>query len=304
MLKKRFNITNNIAFTLMALPAFVYIVMFNYIPLGGNIIAFKNYNFVDGIFGSEWCGFDNFKYVFATDEIWKVIGRTIGYHLVTLILLNLVGGAVFALFLYEIKNNKLNRFYQTASLIPSFISAVVIGYIGYIFLNFDSGVMNNIIKALGLKPIAWYSQAKYWPFIIVIFNIWKSIGMAALYMYAALIGIDYSLFEAADIDGAGKLKKIWYISIPELMPMACIVLITQLGGILNANFDLFYNLPMNSEALYPATDVLSTYLYRGLAAGNFTTTAAVGLFQSVVGFVLIVTTNSIIKKLDPEKAMF
>ncbi len=303
-MKKKKNRSINIALTGMALPAFLALVVFNVVPMFGVVMAFKNYRYADGIWGSAWAGLQNFKYIFSTDDIFIVLRNTIGYQVVTMLLMNILGGAVFALILYEVKNSKLNRAYQTISILPSFISMVVVGYLGYMFLGYDNGILNQLIEKVGMNPIAWYSEAGYWPFIILLVEIWKMIGMAALYFYASLLSIDTELFEAAKIDGAGKLKQIWYVSVPELLPMTCIVLINGLGHVLGSNFDLFYNLPMNSEALYKTTDVLSTYLYRGLADGTYGPSSAIALFQSVVGFIMIIATNALIKKIDPDKAMF
>lgn len=289
----------------MALPAVVWLILFHYLPISGVVLAFKEYRFSDGIFGSSWIGFKNFEFFFKSSDAWIVLRNTIGYHLIIMFTLNLVGGMLVALMLYEVRNRFANKLYQTAMLIPNFISWIIISYIAYLFLNpSEVGMLNQLMLGLGKDTINWYNEPVYWPFIIVFFQCWKAIGMASLYYYAALLSIDPCLFEAASLDGAGKFKQIWHISVPELMPMACIVLITQLGSILGANFDMFYQLPMNSGALYPVTDVISTYIYRGLVQGNIGATAAVGLFQNVVGLVLILTTNAVIRKISPENAMF
>ncbi|HBT64900.1 MAG TPA: sugar ABC transporter permease [Ruminococcaceae bacterium] len=291
-------------FLLMALPALICLVLFHYVPIGGIVLAFKDFNYVQGIFGSPWVGFENFKYIFKSDDIYIILRNTIGYHLAIMVTMNLIGGMMVALLLYEVRSRFANKLYQTAMIIPDFLSWIAISYIGLLLLNPESGILNQVLAMFGHPGINWYNEPAYWPFIIVAFQLWKAVGMASLYYYAALLNIDYQLFEAAELDGAGKFRQMWYISVPEMLPMACIVLITQLGSILSTNFDMFYQLPMNAGALYPTTNVLSTYIVRGLQAGNISTTAAVGLFQGVVGLVLILITNGIIRRVSPKNALF
>lgn len=303
--KKKIERRRNFRYTLFALPALIYLLLFNYLPMSGIVVAFKDYKHVDGIWGSAWVGLKNFEFFFQSSDAWRILRNTIGYSLAILICLNLVGGMIVAILLYEVRNRFANKFYQTAMLLPDFVSWVVISFIAYLFLNpTNTGILNRLLTSLGLDAINWYNEPKYWPFIIVFFQMWKAVGMAALYYYAALLNVDPSLYEAAVMDGASKFRQIWHISVPELMPMACLVLITQLGGILGGSFDMFYQLPMNSGALYPTTDVISTYVYRGLTSGTVGVSAAIGLIQGVVGLVLVIITNTIIKKVQPENAMF
>ena len=303
--KKKIERRRNFRYTLFALPALIYLLLFNYLPMRGIVVAFKDYKHVDGIWGSAWVGLKNFEFFFQSSDAWRILRNTIGYSLAILICLNLVGGMIVAILLYEVRNRFANKFYQTAMLLPDFVSWVVISFIAYLFLNpTNTGILNRLLTSLGLDAINWYNEPKYWPFIIVFFQMWKAVGMAALYYYAALLNVDPSLYEAAVMDGASKFRQIWHISVPELMPMACLVLITQLGGILGGSFDMFYQLPMNSGALYPTTDVISTYVYRGLTSGTVGVSAAIGLIQGVVGLVLVIITNTIIKKVQPENAMF
>lgn len=297
-------LSRNLTYLFLCVPALVWLVMFHTVPLSGIVLAFKNYNHRMGIFGSPWIGLENFRFLFESIDGVRIIRNTIGYALAGMIVINLIGGMIVALLLYEVNSRVLNRLYQTSMLIPTFISYTAVAYIVYLLLNPELGIFNNIIRQFGGDAINWYNEAKYWPAVLVVVHLWKDIGMAALYYYAALLNIDSSLFEAAELDGAGKFKQIWHVSIPELMPMACMVIITKLGSVLSANFDLYYQVPMNSGALYPTTDVISTYVYRGLSSGNIGSSSAVGLLQSAVGLVLIILTNSIIKKIDAEKAMF
>ena len=303
--KRHGRLVKDFSYTMLALPAIIWLIMFHYMPISGIVLAFKDYKFTAGIFGSEWVGFKNFKFFLESNDIWVVLRNTIGYHIVIMFVLNLVGGMVVALMLYEVRSKFANKLYQTAMIIPDFISWIIISYIAYLFLNPDkAGILNQVLLALGKDTVNWYNEPQWWPFIIVFFQCWRAIGMASLFYYAALLAIDPCLFEASSLDGAGKFRQIWYISVPELLPMACIVLITQMGSVLSSSFDMYYQLPMNSGALYPVTDVLSTYIYRGLVQGSIGPTAAVGLFQNVVGCVLILLTNGIIRKVSPENAMF
>lgn len=295
-------LAKNIPYLLLALPAVVWLLLFHYLPIFGLVLAFKDYNYVDGILGSPWAGLENFKFFFESNDAFRIIRNTVGYNLLWLVLGNLIVGAIVALMLYEVRSKAANKIYQTSMLIPSFVSYVIIAYIVYLLLAPNSGILNQVLAQFGVE-VDWYNEAKYWPFILTFFDIWRNVGMASLYYYAALLSIDPCLFEAASLDGASRFKQIWYISIPELKPMACIVLITKLGGVLGGNMDIFYQLTMNQGALYPTTDVIATYTYRGLTTGNIGNTAAVGLFQSVVGLILLLATNAIIRKISPDDAL-
>ena len=283
-LKKRSDFLINFPYLLLALPAILYLFVFNYLPMFGAVMAFKDYTYRSGIFGSPWAGLRHFEYFFTSNDAVRVLRNTVLYNLWFMILIGVVGGAIVALLLYEVKSRMAVKVYQTSMLLPFFLYWVVLAGIAYLFLNPTSGLLNVLRQS--------------------ICEVWKTIGMASLYFYAALLAIDPCLFEAAALDGAGKFRQMVHISIPELLPMVCITIITRLGAILGGEFGLYYQIPMDSGALYPTTDVLGTYLYRGLASGNFSATAAVGLFQSVVGLVLVLISNSIIRKISPDNAMF
>ena len=222
--RKRALLRKDITFLLMALPALICLVLFHYVPIGGIVLAFKDFNYVQGIFGSPWVGFENFKYIFKSDDIYIILRNTIGYHLAIMVTMNLIGGMMVALLLYEVRSRFANKLYQTAMIIPDFLSWIAISYIGLLLLNPESGILNQVLAMFGHPGINWYNEPAYWPFIIVAFQLWKAVGMASLYYYAALLNIDYQLFEAAELDGAGKFRQMWYISVPEMLPMACIVL--------------------------------------------------------------------------------
>ena len=294
----------NVPYFLMQVPGLLWLVLFHFVPIFGLVIAFKDYKYANGIFGSAWNGLDNFKTFFSANYAFRIFRNTIGYNLIWMLLVNLFLGMLIAIMLYEVRNKTANKIYQTSMLIPYFVSYVIIAYIGFLFLSHDNGLLNQLIKSFGGKEIYWYYEPKVWPYILTFFDAWKNIGMASLYYYAALLAIDPCLFESASLDGAGRLRQIWYISVPELMPMASVVLISKVGGVLGGGMDIFYQLPMDSSKVYETTETIATYLFRGLASGSISTSAAVGFFQSVIGVILLLITNRIIRKISPENAMF
>lgn len=297
------TVKNNYIFWLLCLPAVVTFILFNYIPMFGSILAFKSYNYTDGILGSRWVGLDNFKFFFASQDALRLTRNTLGYASV-FIIVNLVTAVFVALLLFEIKSRVCIKTYQTVMILPYFLSWVIVGYIVNILLNSDHGVVNQFLQSTFGTSVKWYTEPKWWPIILTIANIWKHIGMNCIMYYAALMGIDGSIYEAATIDGAGKIRQAVSISIPSLTPMMTILTIMAVGNIFRSDFGLFYQVPMDVGALYPTTDVIDTYLYRGLRTGDVGITAAVGLFQSVVGLITVMLTNYIVKKIEPDNAMF
>ena len=287
----------------ICLPAIIFTVIFHYIPLFGVVIAFKDYNYIDGILGSPWVGIENFKFFFSSNDAVRVIFNTVGYN-VLFMLLEMLFGVILALMMYEINSRGMLKYVQTTTSIPYTLSIVVIAYIVYALLSYDSGLINSVIRSFGGKPILWYNTPKYWPFILTFTHLWQMRGFGCLLYYAALIAVDQQLFEAAAIDGASRMKQIIHISIPELVPIICLKIIMGVGNVVNSSLGLFYQIPMNSAALYSKTDVISTYVLRGLQTGSIGVTAAVGLAQNVCGFILLVVSNTIIKKVRPENALF
>lgn len=308
-LKKKHNKFNNFTFTenlelfLLLTPALAYYIIFHYLPMFGAIIAFKNFKYDLGILASPWTGFDNFKFFFLSQDAWLITRNTVGYGLL-FIFTNIVTGVLVALLLYEVSRRAYVKIYQTAMILPHFMSWVVVGYIVYAFLDPINGVVNRALSCFGLNQISWYAESTIWPFIITFVHIWKAVGMGSVVYYAALMGIDPSLFEAAVLDGANKFQQIRYISIPCLKPLMTILAILSIGNIFRGDFGLFFQIPMDVGALYPVTDIIDTYLYRGLRTGDISVTAAVGLFQSVVGLILVLTTNMIVKRINPENSLF
>lgn len=300
MLKK---FRKNLPLTVLALPAVVFMFIFNYVPLFGLILPFKNYRYDKGFWGSDWVGFKNFEYLFKSSDALRATKNTILYNVV-FIFGGMIVSVSIALMLYEM-SRRVVKVTQTFLLLPYFISWVVVSYAVRAFLDMDSGLINTIFAAFGKDPILWYNDAKYWPYIIVIVNVWKGMGYGALVYYAALLATDESLYEAARVDGAGKLKQIWYISIPSIRPMISMMLILNIGNMLSSDFGLFYNVPLNSSLLYKTTDVLSTYTYRALInLGDVGMSSAASFYQSVVGFFLVLLANKLVKKVSPEDSLF
>lgn len=298
--------TDNIIYFIMAIPALLSLLIWRIIPMFGIVIAFKDYSYVKGILGSDWAGFKNFEVFFKNKDFVMLLRNTLGYNITILLLISTTFAVIMAILLYQVKSKMATKVYHTAMILPSFISYVIIAYIVYTLLNPSYGFLNTALSSITGKNIAiqWYEEPKYWPFILLITEMWRDVGMASLYFYASLLAIDSSLYEAAKLDGANKFQETWYISIPEMMPMVCTILILRCGSLLGGDMGLFYQIPMNQQKLRSVTEVFSTYVYRGIQAGNFSTTAAIGLFNSVVGMVLVLISNSIIRKVDRDKAIF
>ena len=302
--KRRGDARDTLTLNLMALPGIIAVLTFCYLPMVGVVMAFKNFNSNLGIFGSPWVGLDNFKFFFMSDDFGLLMRNTLGYSIVFLVTTN-IAAILFSVMCYNIRSTKLLKYYQTTAVLPTFMSMVLVSYIVYVFLSPTTGVFNNILKSVGLKPVMWYSDGRYWPFILTITNLWKGVGYASLLYYATMVGIDESLFDAAEIDGAGKWKQIIHIIIPELSSLICLQVIMGLGHALGGDFGLFYQVPRNVGLLYDSTNIFNTYVFRALQKGtSMGRTAAIGLFQSLAGVILLLISNAIIRKIDSEKSMF
>lgn len=280
------------------------VFVFSYLPMFGIIIAFKDYSLGLGIMKSPWNGLDNFTYFFRSDAFWKIAWNTVSLNLI-FIFAGLIAQVALAILLFNISKRVYVKIYQTIYITPNFLSWVVVGYMAYAFLNPEYGFINKMLEAVGLQGVAWYSRAELWPWILTFFSIWKSVGINAVIYYAALMGIDKTLFEAAEIDGAGKWTVIKAIIIPVLVPLMVTLTILAIGGIFRADFGMFYQLTRDIGTLYSTTDVMDTYIFRTMRViGDMSTSAAAGLLQSVVGFVMVILTNKLAKLLDPENGLF
>ena len=301
-LKKR--LIRYIPLYIMALPGLLYLFINNYMPLPGLVLAFKKYNAKKGIFGSANVGFKNFKYLFATKDAFVITRNTILYNVVFIIVNTVL--AVFVAILLAEMTSKLKKTYQIIILLPFMISMVIVSYLVFGLLSNDNGFLNNtILKALGKEPVQWYMQKQYWPFILVFVNAWKVIGYNCIIYLSTILGIDRSIYESASIDGAGKWTQIAKITIPLLKPTIIMMTLLAVGRIFYSDFGLFYQVPQNQGALFSVTNTIDTYVYRGLLElGDMSMASAAGLYQSVVGFICILTANLIVRKLDPESALF
>lgn len=291
---------------LMALPMMIVVTIFSYIPMGGLIVAFKDYSYRDGLLKSPFSEpfWKNFEFLFKSPDTFRIIRNTLGYNL-AFIVLTLVISVAIALMLNEIRSRKALKVYQTTMFFPYFLSWVVVSYIVYAFLNPRLGYLNAIAARTGGETLDWYNTPEAWIFIIIFLQIWKTVGMNVLMYYASLMSIDSSYYEAAAIEGATRLQMIRRITLPFLYPMMIILTILAVGKIMNSDFGLFYQVPMDSKTLYSTTDVLETYVYRALIqSGNIGMSSAAGFLKSVVGFVLVLITNKVVKKINPDYALY
>ncbi len=296
------NWVDKTAMYLMLLPGVLLLVLFQYLPKFGIILAFKKYRYDLGILGSEWCGMENFKYFFKTPDAWLITRNTVCYNLV-FIILGLVLAVSLAIAFNELASKYATKVYQTIVLMPHFLSYVVVACLVFSFLSGENGIINkSLLPALGKEPINWYGESKYWPYILVFVKMWKTIGYNSIVYLAAIAGINKEYYEAAEVDGANKWQQIIHITLPGIRTMMSIMTIMAFGGIINSDFGLFYQVPMNSGLLNSTTAVLGTYIYNSMSDVGFSTAA--GLYVSVVGFIMILATNWIAKKIDSESSLF
>lgn len=300
--KKRFS---NLSLALIALPGVLYLIINNYIPMFGVFLAFKKYSLKKGIFGSGWAGFDNFKFLFKTKDAFIMTRNTVLYNVAFIIIGTIVAIAV-AVMMCELGDKKRVKGFQALLLLPNLLSWVVIGFIVYAFLNADSGYLNNtVLRTLGINPVSWYATTGPWPAILIIVFLWKNMGYQSIVYMASISGIDKSIYEAAAIDGASKMKQIFKITLPLLKPTVITLVLMSIGRIFYSDFGLFYQVPQNSGALFSVTQTIDTYVYRGLMELNDVgMSAAAGLYQSFVGFVLVLIANFTVRKIDPDNALF
>jgi putative aldouronate transport system permease protein len=290
---------------LMCVPAILFFLVMSYLPMPGLYLAFINYNYSAGIFGSQFVGFDNFKFLITSGALWKLTFNTITYNLAFILFGNILQIGI-AILLNELRKKWFKKLAQSLMFLPFFISFVLVGLIAYNILSYDFGLLNGILKSIGWEPVKTYSNPTIWPFIIVITYLWQSTGYGSIVYFAAIMGLDSEIVEAAEIDGANALQRIRYIVLPWLKPTFIILLLFSLGGILRGNFGLFYNLVgANNTALFDATDIIETFVFRSLLNNfNFSLGSAVSLYQSVFGFFIVITANWLVKKASPENTLF
>ncbi len=289
---------------LMILPGFLYLLINNYIPMSGIVIAFKDLNFQKGILGSDWVGFANFVYLFKTPEAFRILRNTVCYNLAFMVI-NTTAALAIAILMSEIKSKRKVKIYQTCVLVPTLVSMIIVSYMVYAFLNTRTGYVNGLLRSMGRTEIAFYTEPVYWPFILVFVNFWKGAGYASVLYLANILGMDQEMLEAASIDGANRWQRIKSIILPLLKPTVIILTLMSISKIFNSDFGLFYQVPLNSGALIDVTNTIDTYVYRGMInLGDIGMSSAAGFYQSTVGFVLILIVNGITRKYSNENALF
>ncbi len=302
--KRALDFKKNLPLLLLTVPGLIYLFINNYLPMFGIVIAFKQMDYSKGLLGSPWCGFKNFEFLFTTNQAWVMIRNTVLYNVV-FILLGTFCAVLIAIFMSEIVKLTCSKFFQAGLVMPNLISMVIVSYIVYAFLSPENGLFNSLITSMGGQPISWYTEKKWWPLILTVTQIWKTAGYSSIVYIATISGIDPSLYEAARVDGAGKLQQIWHITLPHLRSIVTITLLMNCARIFTSDFGLFYQVPQNSGALFDVTQTIDTYVYRGLMqGGDMGMTSAAGLFQSVLGFILVVGANWLVRKTDSESALF
>jgi putative aldouronate transport system permease protein len=299
-------VRKNSNFILMFLPGGLLLLIFAYLPMVGLVLAFKDYRAVDGIFGSAWAGLENFRFLFGTRDAWIITRNTLGLNSLFIVTGN-IAALGLALLLNEIaeRHHWLRAFYQATFCLPFILSWVIISYLVFGFLSVERGLVNQFLGLFGVEAVDWYKSPQYWPTILVLVNIWKNVGLASVIYLSGMLNINTEYYEAATLDGAGKWQQIWSITLPLLMPIIVIQVLLAVGRIFYADFGLFFLVTNDSSLLYPTTNVIDTYVYRSLRSlGNVGMAAAAGLYQSVIGFLLVLLTNWLVRRWDREKALF
>lgn len=295
----------------MVTPVAIWLLLLRYLPMGGIVLAFKNYkvnprnpSFISNLINSKWVGFKNFEFLFKTDSAWVMIRNTLAYNIV-FIILGVIIPVAFAIMMNEITRKFFKKAYQTMMFFPYFLSWVVVSYFLNAFLDAQYGMVPAMQEAAGHARTSWYTTPGPWPFILTFANLWKNVGYSTVLYLAAITGIDTNQYEAAAIDGATKWQQVLHVTIPHLRTMIAILFIMNVGKIFASDFGLFYNVPMQNGALFSVTQTIDTYVYRAyMATGDPGQSSAAGLLQNVLGFVCILTANGIVKKIDSESSLF
>lgn len=298
----------NITLITMALPGIVVLLVLAYLPMAGVLIAFKNYLPFEGFFGSDWVGFQNFRFLFGTDEAWRITYNTLSMNTLFIIFNTLCSLAV-ALMINQVRDRGRFRFlakiYQSVIFFPYLISYVLVSYFVFALLNYDDGMVNHLLIALHLPAIDWFASPQYWPVILTLVYLWKSVGFGTIIFLAGMVAISPEYYEAAQLDGASGWQQVYYITLPLIRPLIILTILLAIGRIFYADFGLFFQVTNNQPALYPTTDVIDTYVYRALITlNNIGMSSAAGLYQSIIGFVLILSANWFVRRIDPDQAAF
>ena len=304
-LLKRSSRVNTLSMFLIALPGMIYLIINNYIPMAGLFVAFKDYKYNLGIFGSKWCGFKNFRFLFVSNDAWIITRNTLFYNVVFIAVGTVVALAV-AILLYELGQTLRAKFFQSALLFPHLISWIIAAYLFYALLNSSNGFLNKtVMPSLGLETFDWYAEKQYWPVILLLTYLWKHTGYTAIVYLAGISGINKAVYEAAEIDGAGRFKQIFTITLPLLKPTIITMVLMAVGRIFYSDFGLFYQVPMNSGMLFPVTNTIDTFVYRMLRVNNrLGMASAASVYQSIVGFIRVLAANFVVRKVSRDDALF
>lgn len=296
-------IKNKVLF-IMLIPGILVLLVNNYLPMLGIVIAFKDYNYAKGFWKSDWVGFDNFQYLFNSNSAFIITRNTILYNVAFIFIAATVAVALAIIF-NELLNRKLSKFYQGVMFLPYFLSWVVISYLVFALLSSDMGFINGILVKFGKERVNWYVDPKFWPLIIILVNTWKWTGYDSIIYLAAIVGFDKSYYEAAAVDGATRFQQITKITFPMLMPVITVLTLIKVGRIFFTDFGLFYNVTRNSGPIYDVTNVIETYVFRALRqTGDVGMASAAGFYQAIVGLVVVLTANYIVRKIDKENSLF
>ena len=304
--RKRTNMRSTLSLLLMMLPGLLLLLVFNYIPLVGLAIAFEDFHPYQGIFGSDWVGLQNFAYLFQTSIALNATRNTVMLNAVFIVTILIVSLAI-AVSLHEIRDNVpwLGKLYQSVLFFPYFISYVLVGYFIFALLNADNGLVNHAASSLHIHPVNWYASPQYWPVILTIVNLWKNVGFWSIVYFAGILGINPEYYEAARIDGANRWQQFCSVTLPLLSPLIIINVLLSIGRIFYADFGLFYQATLNNPLLYSTTDVIDTFVFRSLTnLGDVGMAAAASFYQAIVGFLLVLFSNWIVRRIDPDKAIF
>jgi putative aldouronate transport system permease protein len=305
-MKKRsewYYLRKNSELLLLLLPGALLILVFAYLPMFGVILAFKDFRFDQGIWGSEWVGWNNFKFFFESATAWSITRNTVGYGLLYTILTTVLSLSL-AILMNEM-GKKWLRLHQTAMFIPYCLSWVVVSYLALAFLDTEHGYLNQLLEWIGLESRMWYLEAEPWPYILITAYLWKNVGFSTLVYFAGIMGINQEYYEAAKIDGATRWQMAMKVTLPMLATLISILLILSIGHIFVGDFGLHYFIPNNSGMTYPTTDIIDTYVYRALRVyGDIGMSTAVGVFQSAVGLVLVFLANYAVRKINDENSLF
>lgn len=298
------ELSRNRSLYLLALPGILCFVLFNYLPMFGIIVAFKDFNYRDGFFRSPWSGLKNFGFFFNTYDAWDVTRNTVllnGLFISTSLVLQ-VG---FAVLLNEVRAGWFKKVAQSFMFFPYFVSWIVVSVFVYNIFHSQYGSLNHLLRGLGMEPVSWLSRPEYWTWILTVIYDWKWTGFGVIIYLAAIVGINEELFEAAEIDGAGRLTQIGRITLPLILPTAVVLTLLAIGRIMNSDFGMIYGIIGDNSMLFPTTNVIDTYVYRALRKmGDIGMSSAAGLYQSVVGFVLVLGSNLLARRYSAEGALF